>query len=295
MSNKQKMFLCCSITVIFWASAFPLTKVAQGHFTPTVLAFVRCTIAAALLIVLGIIRKIRLPKMKDIPYFLLTGAGGFGVYMYAFNTGLLTITAATSSIIIAITPILTAIASSLVYRETIKPLGWLSIGTAFVGVLVLLLWDGILSLNVGTFWTLGAAIVFCFYQVVSRQLLMRGYNSLEITTYSILFGAIMASHALPDSWAQVSTASFEQMGSLVFLAAVPSAAAFILWGKAMTYATKTSEVTNFMFVTPLLSTLMGFLMLGEVPNLGSLMGGIIIIASIAMFNKVAFAQPEEAK
>ena len=52
----------------------------------------------------------------------------------------------------------------------------------------------------------------------------------------------------------------------------------------MSFAEKTSEVTNFMFVTPLLSTIMGFMILKEVPNAGTFIGGAIIIASIIVFN-----------
>ncbi|WP_317856207.1 DMT family transporter [Chakrabartyella piscis] len=288
MSKKSKMLLCACITVLFWASAFPMTKVAQAHFTPIPLAFVRCTVASTVLLIAGFINKIKIPKKKDIPLFLMTGAGGFGVYMIAFNTGLLTITAATSSIIIAITPIITAAVGTVVYKEKIKPLGWVAIASAFIGVLVLLLWDGILSLNIGTLLTLFAAFVFSAYHLVSRKLLQRGYTSLEITTYSIFFGALMCSYAAPAGFAELSTANVSEIGALVFLAMVPSAMAFFLWGKALSYAEKTSDVTNFMFVTPLLSTIMGFILLGEVPNLGSLIGGVIIVASIVTFNKVAF-------
>ena len=52
----------------------------------------------------------------------------------------------------------------------------------------------------------------------------------------------------------------------------------------MSYAERTSEVTNFMFVTPLLSTIMGFIILHEVPNAGTFIGGVIIIISIVVFN-----------
>ena len=52
----------------------------------------------------------------------------------------------------------------------------------------------------------------------------------------------------------------------------------------MSYAERTSEVTNFMFVTPLLSTIMGFIILSEIPNAGTFIGGAIIIISIVVFN-----------
>ncbi|MBR5590256.1 MAG: EamA family transporter, partial [Anaerotignum sp.] len=72
--------------------------------------------------------------------------------------------------------------------------------------------------------------------------------------------------------------------ALLYLGAFPSATAYFLWGKAMSFAERTSEVTNFMFVTPLLSTIMGFIILREVPNAGTFIGGAIIIISIIVFN-----------
>ena len=65
---------------------------------------------------------------------------------------------------------------------------------------------------------------------------------------------------------------------------MPSAVSYVLWAKAMDLAEKTNEVTNYMFITPLLSTVMGFLMLHEVPDMGTFIGGAVIIASVVMFN-----------
>ena len=65
---------------------------------------------------------------------------------------------------------------------------------------------------------------------------------------------------------------------------MPRALSYVLWGKAMGFADRLSEVTNYMFVTPLLSALMGFALLREIPDAGTLIGGIIIISSVIMFN-----------
>lgn len=143
MQAKHKVFLLSFCTVLLWASAFPLTKVVQEQFTSNPLGFLRCSIAAIFLIIIGKCSHIRIPAKKDIPYFILAGAMGFTGYMIFFNTGIQTLTSATSSIIVALTPILTAIGCAKVYHEKIKTIGWISIATAFIGVLVLLLWDGV--------------------------------------------------------------------------------------------------------------------------------------------------------
>ena len=110
------------------------------------------------------------------------------------------------------------------------------------------------------------------------------YNALEIVTYSMICGAILLGFWAGDGLHQLAGASVSHIIALNYLGALPSATAYFTWGKAMSYAERTSEVTNFMFVTPLLSTIMGFIILHEVPNAGTFIGGAIIIISIVVFN-----------
>lgn len=283
-SEKKKVFGLSFLSVFLWASAFPLTKVAQQQFTSIPLGFLRCTVAAIFLIIIGKCCHIRLPQKKHIPLFFVSGGLGFTGYMITFNTGILTLTSATSSIIIAVTPILTAIVASNLYKEKIKPIGWAAIAAAFIGVLILLLWEGVFSINIGLIWTVGAAIVFCGYNIMTRKLSAMGYNALEIVTYSMICGAILLGFWAEDGLHQLAGASMSHIIALIYLGALPSATAYFTWGKAMSYAERTSEVTNFMFVTPLLSTIMGFIILHEVPNAGTFIGGAIIIVSIVVFN-----------
>ena len=283
-SEKKKVFGLSFLSVFLWASAFPLTKVAQQQFTSIPLGFLRCTVAAIFLIIIGKCCHIRLPQKKHIPLFFVSGGLGFTGYMITFNTGILTLTSATSSIIVAVTPILTAIVASRLYKEKIKPIGWAAIAAAFIGVLILLLWEGVFSINVGLIWTVGAAIVFCGYNIMTRKLSAMGYNALEIVTYSMICGAILLGFWAGDGLHQLAGASTSHIIALIYLGALPSATAYFTWGKAMSYAERTSEVTNFMFVTPLLSTIMGFIILHEVPNAGTFIGGAIIIISIVVFN-----------
>ena len=284
MNNKTKVNVLAFCTVFVWASAFPLTKIAMTQYSPNALGFLRCTVAAIVLLVVGLFNHIRKPRKQDIIWFLLSGGLGFTLYMIMFNTGIRTLTSATSSIVIAVTPILTAIAASRLYQEKIKPVGWCMIGLAFSGVLILLLWGGVFSVNIGLIWTIGAAVVFCGYNIINRKLSAMGYTVLEIITYSMLCGAILLGVFSAQGISELMTANPGQIMAVIYLGVMPSAAAYFMWGKAMSYADKTSEVTNFMFVTPLLSTVMGFIFLREIPNAGTFIGGAIIISSIILFN-----------
>ena len=56
------------------------------------------------------------------------------------------------------------------------------------------------------------------------------------------------------------------------------------WTKAFAKAKQTSQVSNYMFVTPFLASLLGFLLAGEVPDRATLVGGAIILAGLLLFN-----------
>lgn len=285
MNAKLKLNIFSFIAVFLWAAAFPLTKVAGEAFSPYCLGLIRCTVAAVALFVLGQFLHIRKPfRRKDLIPLVLAGISGFALYLIFFNTGIVTITSATSSVIVASTPIMTAIICNKLYSEKISSLGWVSILLAFAGVNVLLFWNGTLSINVGILWTLGAAIVFCIYNVLNRKLSSLGYTSVEIVTYGMISAAVTLMFCLPQTVTEISQANMTAILLAVALGLLPSATSYVLWAKAMELATKTNEVTNYMFVTPLLSAIMGFLLLNEVPDLGTLIGGTIIIFSVILFS-----------
>ena len=178
---------------------------------------------------------------------------------------------------------MTSVVSTFLYNEKIKLLGWISILIEFVGIIVLSLWQGTLSFNFGIVWTLCAAIVFCIYNIYQRKLSSLGYQPNEIVTYSMICGTILLLFFLPKGITELTTASFSQIGVLLLLGIFSSGIAYVLWGKALSIAEKTSDVTNFMFVTPLLSTILGFLFLKEIPSMGTLIGGVMILIGLVLF------------
>lgn len=292
-NHKVKLNILAFCTVLIWATAFPLTKVATESFSVNCLGLFRLSIASVFLIIMGLFTHIQKPvNRKALFWLVLSGILGFSLYLILFNTGILTLTSATSSIIMASTPIMTAIASLLVYGKKIKISGWVCIGFAFIGVAVLLLWNGVLSINIGIIWTLGAAVVFCLYNLISLKLSAMGHTAIETVTYSMIFGAVSMLPFLPQTLTEISAAAPSAILVTIYLGFAPSAVAYVLWAKALQYADHTNEVTNYMFVTPLLAALLGFVILGELPDIGTVIGGIIIISSLILFNKADAASVE---
>lgn len=257
--QKKKVIGYSLFTIFLWASAYPLTKIAQTHFTVVPLAFLRSFIAGAL---------------------------GYVIYTVAMNIGLQTLPSATCSLLVATSPIMTAIIASKVYREKIGPVSWISIFIAFSGVMILLLWDshGTFSIDVAMLWMLLSAASWAGYNIMTRKLVAMGYTSAQITCFSMLGAALWLCFSAMQGFREMVTGEPKHFLALLYLAIISNAVGCILWAKALAYAEKTSEVANFMFLSPLLSTLMSFLLLHEVPGMGTFVGGAIIICGLLLFN-----------
>ncbi len=285
MNKKIKINLLSIGTVFFWSLAFPFSKVAMQHFSPYALGFLRVCIASVTLLIIGKFAGNRLPKFKDLGWLFLAGACGFGIYLFAFNRGIQTLTSASSSIVIALTPVMTAVLAHYLYSEKINKLGWTMLFTAFSGVVIMMLWDGALSINTGMLWTLGASVVFCAYNILNRKLSAMGYKAIEIVAYSMISAIIVLSPFSFQGARELMSASTKDIAVLLMLGVLSSALAYYLWSLALTMTEKTSDVTNYSFLTPFVATLMGSIVLDEIPGMGTIIGGIIIIASIIVFSK----------
>lgn len=271
------------MTIVFWSLAYVLTRLTLQYFSAFSLGFLRYFIASCVLLIIAVVYRMKLPDKKDIPLFLLAGSLGFFLYMIAFNQGQAKVTAATASVVIATVPIITALLSGFVYHEKLRVFQWCAIAVEFIGVIVLTLMNSTFSVNPGLFWLLLAALVLSIYNVLQRKL-TKMYTALQTSTYSIFFGTVMLAIFAPVSVEEVLAVPCVQLLYLGILGVFSSAVAYVSWAKAFSKAEHTSQVSNYMFITPFLTSIFAFLLLGEVPDKATLIGGTIIMFGVIVFN-----------
>lgn len=283
MNLKNSFHPYAMVTIVFWSLAYVLTRLTLQYFSAFSLGFLRYLIASCTLLLIAIVIKMKPPQKKDVPWFLLSGGVGFFFYMIAFNQGQATVTAATGSVVIATVPVITALLARFVYQEKLMPFQWLAILIEFVGVGVLTLMNKTFSVNAGLFWLLLAALALSIYNLLQRKLTQK-YSALQSSTYSILFGTCMLAVFAPTSFREISHAPAIQYVYLAVLGICSSAVAYVSWAKAFSKAKKTSQVSNYMFVTPFLTSILGFWIAGEVLDKATLAGGSIILIGVLIFN-----------
>ncbi len=275
---------CAFIAIFFWATAFVLTKVVLKEVDVTTLGVLRYFFASIIVVFILIKKKISLPEVKDIPAFIFAGFSGYAGYIALFNIATLLSSPSTLSVINALAPAITAIVAYFIFNEKIKLIGWLSMGISFCGILILTLWDGVLTVNKGILYMLAGCLLLSLYNI-SQRYLTKKYSSFDVSMYSMLIGGILLVIYSPSSITNMFSISFTSLILIIYMSIFPSIISYFFWTKAFELAKNTTEVTSFMFVTPVLATLMGIIILGDIPKLSTLIGGVVIILGMILFNK----------
>lgn len=283
MKFKDSFHTYAVITILFWALAFVFTRLSLKYISTFSLGFLRYIAASFVLILFLYIFRIKPPEKKDLIWFVLSGISGFALYIILFNIGASYVTAATCSFVIATVPVFTALLAAVFYKEALKVHQWVAIIIEFTGIIILTLYNGALSVNKGIFWLLVAAVLLSFYNIIQRRL-TRIYSALQATTYSILIGTLFLFIFAPRSVNEIKAAPFIVILYVVILGVFSSAIAYISWSKALAIAKKTSMVSNYMFFTPVITSILGYMIASEVPDASTIIGGIVILFGAVVFN-----------
>jgi len=283
--SKQSLFYTAAFLAAFlWASAFPATRYALDYYSPVSLMVLRFAIASITLGIIGIIKRISLPKLKDIPLFIASGLTGVFLYSYLFNTGSVTVPAGVSSFIIASAPIFTLILTWIFLKEKAKPLCLVGFLISLCGLAAVTLTQSMeVSFDIGLVLVISAAVSSGIYSTVMR-VLTKKYTALEATTYTIIAGTIGTLLFLPNAAGEIPDSNLTVNLVVVFMGIFPAAFAYLAWSYALEKATKTVHVTVFSYLIPFISALIAYLWLHETLSLFTLIGGLVIIAGMIMTN-----------
>ncbi len=286
MKNQAQIdvWVAFFITITLWASAFVGIRAALAYFSPLHLAFLRMLIGSVGLGIVAMIRKTRLPDPKDIPIFLVCGFFGFAVYHVGINVGEQTVSAGLSSLIVTLAPVFTAIWSVLFLKERMSVFGIIGTVVSFVGVaLISISIDGSFRFTVQTLYILLAAFSESIYFVVQVPYLKK-YDSIAFTTYTIWAAALFMAFTSRGVVQEIAAAPVSANLIVLYLGIFPTIVAY----SAMAYAISrigSSRGTSSIYLTPVLTFLIAWALLGELPTWFSLLGGVVTITGVLLVNR----------
>lgn len=290
--SDSKFVIMMLTAIIVWAFAFPFIRIGLDELSFVNLTIMRFFIVCCILLILLVIQSKKFSKLhkKDIiPIFIL---GFFGVIVYhlGLNYGELYVSPGSASLIIATIPIQILILAAIFLKEKITYLKLSGIMLALIGVLIISIWgtkDAKLEIKYITaaIAILIAATSGAFYTIVGKKLLNR-YSGLSLTVYAMLLGSIGLLPLTINSSliSQVSNLSLKGWFALIFLGIFSTIIGYVIWYIALEKKTA-SEISIYLYLIPVLSTIISFFLLNEEITYMFILGGFLVISGLIIVNR----------
>ena len=280
-SQKLKTIGALAVATIFWASAFSAIRFALETFSTGHIVLLRFLSASILLTIIGLWKRIGLPKWRDIPMIAFLGITAFPVYQFALVEGEKTVLAGTASMIIAASPIIVSIFAVLFYKEKLNWIGWLGSMVGFAGVAMISFIDlTSFELQPGVIFVFMAAICISIYNVFQKQL-HGSYSVLQLTVYTVVAGTLILLIKLPGLTTALYEAPLHVTMSVIYLGVFPTVFSFLLWNYGLRQVSA-SLASSFHYLTPVIAVFIAWVWLGELPTVLTISGGILTIIGVVI-------------
>jgi drug/metabolite transporter (DMT)-like permease len=278
-----RVLLIAVPVLLTWGSAFAGIRAGMRGYSPAQLAVLRFLIASAVLVGYAAVAHFRRPEMCDIPGFVLTGAVGIAFYNLALNYGEVRVSAGAASLLIASTPIWTALLALITFHERLTIAGWLGVLMSFSGVALIASGEGGgIRLSLQALIILAAAITSAIYIVLQKRFLDR-YSALEFTAYSIWAGTLLMLPFGSGLGHAILNAPRSSSLAVIYLGIFPGAFAYVGWGYVVSHGPP-GRISTLLYLTPVFAIVTSWIWLGEVPQAMSLLGGGIALAGVLIVN-----------
>jgi drug/metabolite transporter (DMT)-like permease len=269
------------IAVGFWASAFVGIRAAGRGLAPGPLALGRLLVGSLALGVFMAVRRDALPRRRALLFTVVCGVLWFGVYNVALNGAERRVDAGIAALLVNVGPILIAVLAGLVLREGFPPRLLVGCVVSFSGAAVIGL--AVSRHGVSQLW----GVVLCFVAalayaagVVAQKPVLRGSSPLAVTWLACTIGAVSC---LPYAGQLVHELRHVRPSVVewtVYLGVAPTAIGFVSWAYALARTTA-GRMGSTTYLVPPLAVLLGWVILGEVPPLLALPGGVLCLAGVA--------------
>jgi len=281
--------------ILVWGANYTIGKWGMVGFDPLTFNVVRFLGATPLLFLLlyALEKNLRI-ELKDCWELALLGLFGITLYQTLFMASVKYATATNASLMLAISPVFTAIFAWLAGQERLGTKGRWGSALSLVGVVFVLLfgtnklalgWDVLRGDLIAIF----ASSVWGLYPILAKRML-RKYSALKTMTYSSLFGTIFflvigLKGVLAITWSEITFAAW---GSMLYSIALVTAFGLVVWYHAISRI-GANRVMPYMYAVPAVAVVAAAVLIREEVHLMQGVGGIIIFLGISMIRKDKFS------
>ena len=293
IENEKVGIVIYVFTLMSFAAMEALAKFLSEDFSITQIVWARYSFhfllvlfAIMLIHLLGYNTGLRYPKLilvqvlRSIALLLMT---------YFFFTSLSILTLAEATIILFFSPLITVILSPFLLNEKVTNSSWLAVIVGFIGMVIVINPTNILNYQdidfiwfTGIIYGVAGALFYSLYQIGTRVLapLESSLTSLIFSCLAGLLGTtilILLDYDLSSSlnvWKSPSIYEWILLATVGLLGAIGQ---FLILGAYS--KTKAITLAPISYTHIIWATILGYIVFHSLPNLQTLLGGILIISS----------------
>ncbi len=293
MNRKLVIYLEALLAVVIWGGNFIATKVTLLEASPATIVWLRFGIGMLILgATVAARRQFAFPARRELAYFALLGFLGVTLHQWLQATGLITAAATNTAWIVATIPVFTALLGWLILKEKLGFVRISGMVLAAVGVILIvskgepgLLFRGAFS-SFGEFLILISAVNWAIFSILSRRGL-ETHPATRMMFYVMAFGWLFANiwlFGFGPGLSELPHLSVNGWGGILVLGVLGSGVAYIAWYDAL-QALPASQLSAFINIEPLVTTVMAAFILGETITLLTVFGAGLILFGVYLVNR----------
>ena len=266
--NKQNVLghSLAFISVFIWSALYVSTKILLEHFNAFELLFLQFIIGYIFLLIIKP-KRLVLEDKKDELYFIICGLFGITIYNLFLNIAIDYSLASNVSVIIAASPLFTALISFLLKIE--KPYFNFFIGfiISIVGIIIIT-FNGKIELQLkplGDIMAVISSIGWAVYSVFIVKITDKKYDFILSTRKIIFYGIVFMIPSFfffdfNPNWAALKNPIV--LFNMLFVAIFASGICFIIWNKA-TDLIGVLKTNVYVYLTPIITIIISIIVLKE--------------------------------
>jgi drug/metabolite transporter (DMT)-like permease len=282
LRRRPSVLVAMGITVLFWSSAFVGIRYAGRQLGPGELALGRLAVGSLALGTLVIVRREPLPGRRALAGTVLCGVLWFGLYNVALNAAERHLDAGIAALLVNVGPIFIVILAGLLLHEGFPRLLMLGCAVSFGGAALIGLATSKHAGGAG--WGVALCIIAALGYaggVVAQKPVLRHASPLAVTWLACTVGVVTCLPYVPSLIDQAGQAGTAALAWTVYLGLFPTAIGFVTWAYALSHTTA-GRMGSTTYLVPPVALLLGWVMLGEVPPLLAVPGGILCLGGVAI-------------
>lgn len=281
----KKSYFYALVSVFFWSTTTTVSKLLLHSISTMQVLAVSSVFATLFLLMVNVfkgnLKQLKSYQLRD--YLVLAGVGFLGMFLYRMLLffGVARMLASQAMIVNYLWPIMAVLASCVILREKLTVRKAIAVVMSFLGVVIVTTGGNAAGLSgsdlTGTVLVAVAAVFYGLFVAINKRLQYDSFVSM------MFYNAVAAICAILGTLFSGETLllTLSQNLGLVWVGVCNTAIGFVAWDLAMKTG-DTAKVANLAYITPFLSLVVAYFLLGDPITIWSVGGLTVIVAGILL-------------